>query len=110
MNASRALTLLMAALTVIATGGPALATEVSRHSGACDVVASTGRAEAGRNRGSGETCARVDNRPRPHFLRPPVRKGIRPIDRLRSRGEGALRVTDEREARRQANEDRRRDR
>ena len=110
MNASRALTLLMAALTVIATGGPAVATEVSRHGGRCDVVATTGRAEAGRDRESGETCARVDNRPRPHFLRPPVRKGIRPIDRLRSLGEGARQVADEREARRQANEDGRRGR
>ena len=107
MNASRALTLLMAALTVIATGGPAVATEVSRHGGRCDVVATTGRAEAGRDRESGETCARVDNRPRPNFLRPPVRKGIRPIDRLRSLGEGALKVADER---RQANEDGRRGR
>ena len=107
MNASRRLTVLaLAALIISGTGQPALGVEVSRHSGVCDVVASTGRSEAGRDRESGATCARVDNRPRPHFLPPPVKKRERPIDRLRSRGERASEVTGDKGARRPFSESR----
>ena len=89
MTYSRAGALLvLVVLIVFGSGRPTLAVEVSRHPDQCRVLASTGKSEAGRDPESRATCARVDNRPPPHVLRPPEKKHERPIDRLRSRGEG----------------------
>lgn len=95
--------LTLAVLIVVGAGQPALAAEVSRRPDACEVLATTGRSEAGRARESGETCARVDHRLSPRVLRPPAKKRERPIDRLLSRGEGAPKVTGDKGARRQLN-------
>ena len=99
--------LTLAVLIVIGGGQPALAVEVSRHPDACEVLATTGRSEAGRARESGETCARVDHRLPPRVVRPPARTRERPIDRLRSRGEGAPKATGDKGARRQFNAEQR---
>ena len=102
MNALRAGALLvLAVLIAVGSSGPMLAVDVSRHSDRCHILASTGKSEAGRDRESRTTCARVDNRPSPHFLRPPRKKHERPIDRLRSRGEGRLKASGDKGARRQ---------
>ena len=106
MDVSRAGALLMlVVLIVFGVGRPTLAAEVSRHSDACQILATTGKSEAGRDPESRATCARVDNRPSPYFLRPPEKKRERPIDRLRSRGEGRLKVSGDKGARRQLNEE-----
>jgi hypothetical protein len=106
MTYSRAIALLvLVVLIVIGSGRPALAVEVSRHSDACRILATTGKSEAGRDPESRATCARVDNRPSPHFLRPPEKKHERPIDRLRSRGEGSLKVSGDKAAKRQLHEE-----
>ena len=99
--------LTLTALIVMGGGQPTLAAEVSRHPDACEVLATTGRSEAGRARESGETCARVDHRLSPRVLRPPARTRERPIDRLRSRGEGAPKATGDKGARRQFNAEQR---
>ena len=105
MVVSRAGALLMLVVLIIATAGrPALAADVSRHRDGCQVLASTGKSEAGRDPETRATCARVDNRPSPHFLRPPEKKRERPIDRLRSRGEGSPQVSGDKGARRQLDE------
>ncbi len=113
--------LLLAVLIVVGTGQPALAVEVSRHPDTCRILASTGKSESGREpeaereseaerqsedgreKESRRTCARVDNRLPAHLLRPPEKKRERPIDRLRSRGEGTLKVSGDKGARRQLN-------
>src|SRR5215216_5813488 len=106
MDVSRAGALLvLVVLFVIGSARPALAVEVARDSDACRALASTGKSEAGRDPESRVTCARVDNRPSPHFLRPPEKEHERPIDRLRSRGEGSLKVSGDKGARRQLNEE-----
>ena len=106
MDVSRAGALLvLVVLIVVGSGRPTLAAEVSRHPDACRVLATTGKSEAGRDPESRATCARVDNRPSPHALRPPEKKHERPIDRLRSRGEGRLKVSGDKGARRQLHED-----
>jgi hypothetical protein len=102
MNISRAGALFaLVVLFVIGSGGPALAAEVSRHPDRCHILASTGRSEAGRDRESRTTCARVDNRPSRHVSRHPKQKHERPIDRLRSRGEGRPKASSDKGARRQ---------
>jgi hypothetical protein len=116
MNVSRVgVMLLLAVLIVFGTGRPALAVEVSRHPDTCRILASTGKSEAGREpeveresedereKESRRTCARVDNRLPAHVLRAPEKKRERPIDRLRSRGEGTLKVSGDKGARRQLN-------
>ena len=104
MDLSRASALLvLAVLLVFGSAGPTRAVEVSRHPDGCRVLASTGKSEAGRDPESRETCARVDNRPSPHFLQPPRKKHERPIDRLRSRGEGRPKASGDKGARRQIN-------
>src|SRR5215211_3585666 len=106
MSSSRTGALLvLVVLFFCGVGRPTLAAEVSRHPDGCRVLASTGKSEAGRDPESRQTCARVDNRPSPHFLRSPDKKHERPIDRLRSRGEGSLKVSGDKGARRQLNED-----
>jgi hypothetical protein len=106
MDFSRAGALLvLVVLIVFGVGRPTLAAEVARHSDACQVLATTGKSEAGRDPESRTTCARVDNRLSPHVLRPPAKKRERPIDRLRSRGEGSLKVSGDKGARRQLHED-----
>ena len=106
MDLSRAGALLvLAVLLVFGSPGPTQAVEVSRHPDGCRVLASTGKSEAGRDPESRATCARVDNRPSPYFLRPPEKQRERPIDRLRSRGEGRLKVSGDKGARRQLNEE-----
>jgi hypothetical protein len=108
MTYSRAGTLLvLVVLIVLGSGQSALAVEVSRHPDKCQVLASTGKSEAGRDPESRRTCARVDNRLPTHVLRPPEKKHERPIDRLRSRGEGRLKVSGDKGAMRQLNEDQR---
>ena len=108
MDVSRAGALLvLVVLIVFGSGRPALAVEVSRHPDACQVLATTGKSEAGRDPESRATCARVDNRPSPHVLRPPEKKQERPIDRLRSRGEGRLKVSGDKGAKRQLHEEQR---
>ena len=97
--------LVLVVLIVLGSGGPILAAEVSHHPDRCRVLASTGKSEAGRDPESRATCARVDNRPPRHSLRPPEKKHERPIDRLRSRGEGNLKVRGDKGARRQLNEE-----
>ena len=97
--------LVLVVLIVFAVGQPALAVEVSRHPGGCRILASTGKSEAGRDPESRETCARVDNRPDPHFLRGPKKEHERPIDRLRSRGEGRINATGDKAARRELHEE-----
>ena len=103
-SASARTLLLLATLIVIGAGQPALAAEVSRHSNGCEAIATTGRSVAGRDPEGGKTCARVDNRLPSHVLRPPAKKGERPIDRLRSRGEGRPQAIGDKGARRQLNE------
>ena len=106
MNYARAGALLvLVVLIVFGSGQPALAAEVSRHPDGCRVLASTGKSEAGRDPESRATCARVDNRPPTHSLRPPERKHERPIDRLRSRGEGRIKATGDKGARRELHEE-----
>ena len=95
--------LVLVVLIVLGSAGPILAAEVSRHPDRCRVLASTGKSEAGRDRKSRTTCARVDNRPSHHVLRPPTRKHERPIDRLRSRGEGKPKASGDKGARREFN-------
>jgi hypothetical protein len=108
MDVSRTGALLMlVVLIVFGAGRSALATEVARHPDACQVLATTGKYEAGREPESRATCARVDNRSSPHDLRPPATKRERPIDRLRSRGEGRLKVSGDKGAKRQLHEDQR---
>src|SRR5918994_73173 len=102
MDLSRASALLvLAVLLVFGSAGPTRAVEVSRHPDGCRVLASTGKSEAGRDPESRETCARVDNRPPTHTLRGPEKKYERPIDRLRSRGEGRIKATGDKAARRE---------
>ena len=102
MNVSRAATLLiLVCLFVVGSGGPALAAEVSHHPDRCQILATTGKSEAGRDPESRRTCARVDNRQSPHHMRHPKKKHERPIDRLRSRGEGRPKATGDKGARRQ---------
>jgi len=106
MTYSRAGALLvLSVLIVFGSGRPTLAVEVSRHPDKCQVLATTGKSEAGRDPESRATCARVDNQPPRHSLRPPEKKHERPIDRLRSRGEGRLKVSGDKGARRQLNEE-----
>ena len=100
--------LVLVVLVVFGASRPALAVEVDRHPDGCQVLASTGKSEAGHDPESRATCARVDNRPSPHFLRPPEKKHERPIDRLRSRGEGSLKVSGDKGAKRQLREESRR--
>jgi hypothetical protein len=92
-------------LIICASAGPTLAAEVSRHPDGCRILASTGKSEAGRDPETRATCARVDNRPSPHFLRGPEKKHERPIDRLRSRGEGRIEATGDKAARRELHEE-----
>ena len=105
MAVSRVGSLLLAVLIFGASGGPSLAVEVSRHSDGCQVLASTGKSEAGRDPETRATCARVDNRPPTHTLRGPEKKHERPIDRLRSRGEGRIKATGDKAARRELHEE-----
>jgi hypothetical protein len=95
--------LVVVVLIAIGSSEPILAVEASRHSDGCRVRASTRRSEAGRDPERRTTCARVDNRPSPHFLQPPRKKHERPIDRLRSRGEGRPKASGDKGARRQIN-------
>ena len=97
--------LVLVVLIAFAAGWLALAAEISRHPDRCRVLASTGKSEAGREPESRGTCARVDNQPPTHILRPPKKKHERPIDRLRSRGEGSLKVSGDKGARRQLHEE-----
>ena len=81
--------LVLVVLIAIGSSEPILAVEVSRHADGCRVLASTRKSEAGRDPESRTTCARVDNRPSPHFLRPPqeeARASYRPAP-LPRRGE-----------------------
>ena len=104
MTYSRAGALLvLSVLIVLGSGRPTLGVEVSRHSDKCQVLATTGKSEAGRDPESRATCARVDNRPPRHSLRPPEKKHVRPIDRLRSRGEGRPKFSGDKGARREFN-------
>jgi hypothetical protein len=106
MDVSRASAILvLVVLVVFGVGQPALAAEVDRHLDACRIQASTGNSEAGRDPESRATCARVDNRLSPRVLRSPDGKHERPIDRLRSRGEGRLKVSGDKGAKRQLNEE-----
>jgi hypothetical protein len=93
--------LVLAALIVIGSAGPALAVEVSHHPKQCRILARPGNSEAGRDPENRRTCARVDNRPSPHSVRPVHQKHERPIDRLRSRGEGRPKVIGDKGAKRQ---------
>ena len=79
--------LVLVALNVIESGGPALAVEVSHHPDRCRILARTGNSEAERDPESQRTCARVDNRPPHHLVRQPQKKHERRIDRLHARGE-----------------------
>ena len=102
MNGSRTGALLvLVVLIVLGSGDAALAAEVSRLSDRCHILASTGKSEAGRDRESGKMCARVDNRPSRHVVGHPKKKHERPIDRLRSRGEGRPKVSGDKGAKRQ---------
>jgi hypothetical protein len=98
--------LALVVLIVIGSSGPILAAEVNRHAHACRILASTGKSEAGRDPESRATCARVDNRPPHHGVRPPKKKHERPIDRLRSRGEGRPKASGDKGAKRQLNKHR----
>jgi hypothetical protein len=106
MDFSRAGALLVLAILIaFGSAGPTLAVEVSRHPDGCRVLASTGKSEAGRDPETRETCARVDNRLPSHVLRAPVKTHERPIDRLRSRGEGKLKATGDKAAKRELREE-----
>ena len=106
MGLSRAGALVvLAVLIVFGSPGLGLAVEVSRHPDGCRVLASTGKSEAGRDPESRATCARVDNRPPTHTLRGPEKKHERPIDRLRSRGEGRIKATGDKGAKRELHEE-----
>ena len=93
--------LVLAALIVIGFAGPALAVEVFHHPDQCRILARTGNSEAGRDPENRRTCARVDNRPPHHILRHHQKKHERPIDRLRSRGEGRPKASGDKGAKRQ---------
>jgi len=85
-------------LTVLAVpgGGPpglAAAPESELESDDCEIEATTGRSVARRRCDGTKTEARVDNRPTPHFLRAAPKTRERPIDRLRSRGQGRIKAT-----------------
>jgi hypothetical protein len=95
--------LVLAVLFVIGSGGPILAAEVSHHPDRCRILARTGNSEAGRDPESRRTCARVDNRPPHHVVRHSQKKHERPIDRLRSRGEGRPKFSGDKGARREFN-------
>lgn len=97
--------LVLVSLMIFAAGGPALAAEVSRHPDRCQIRASTGKSDAGRDPESRETCARVDNRLPAHHLRRPEKKHERPVDRLRSRGEGRIEASGDKGARRELREE-----
>jgi hypothetical protein len=97
--------LVLVVLISTVSGSPALAVEVSRHPDRCQVLATTGKCEAGREPESRATCARVDNRPSPYVLRHPKKQHERPLDRLRSRGEGRPKVSGDKGARRQLNKE-----
>ena len=104
MNVSRTSALLALALMIVLGSGDAvLAVGVFRHSDRCHILASTGKSEAGRDRESGKTCARVDNRPPHHVVRHSQKKHERPIDRLRSRGEGRPKFSGDKGARHEFN-------
>jgi hypothetical protein len=94
-------------VVIIATGQPTLAMTASPQSDDCEVTATTRHSVAGRDC-EGKPFAHVDHRPAPHNVWPRERNGERPIDRLRSRGEGALKASDERDARRELREEPRR--
>jgi hypothetical protein len=66
----------------------------------CKQMASTGRAVA-RRCADGRTEAHVDNRINVHLAPYPPRFRHRPIDRLRSRGEGKIRAAGDKGARRE---------
>jgi hypothetical protein len=95
--------LVLVVLIVLGSGGPILAAEVSHHPDRCRILASTGKSEAGRDPERRTTCARVDNRPPHHVSRPPRKEHERPIDRLRSRGEGRPKASGDKGARREIN-------
>jgi hypothetical protein len=102
MNVFRtAAPLVLAGPIVIGSGGPTLAVEVAHHPDQCRILARTGKSEAGRDPESRRTCARVDNRPPHHIVRHPHKKHERPIDRLRSRGEGRPKASGDKGAKRQ---------
>ena len=102
MNISRTGTLFaLALLIVFGSSDAALAVGVFHHSDRCHILARTGNAQAGRDPESRRTCARVDNRPPHHVVRHSPKKHERPIDRLRSRGEGRPKATGDKGARRQ---------
>jgi len=104
MNVSHTGALLVLVLLIVTgSGDAALAAEVSRQSDRCHILASTGKSEAGRDDESGKTCAGVDNRPSQHVVGHPKKKHERPIDRLRSRGEGRPKVSGDKGAKRQLN-------
>jgi hypothetical protein len=97
--------LVLVVLVTFGSGRPTLAVEVYRHPDRCRILASTGKSEAGRDRESRETCARVDDRLPAHHLRRAEKKHERPIDRLRSRGEGRIQATGDKGARRELHEE-----
>ena len=97
--------LVLVVLTVITAVPPALAAEVSRYPNRCQVQASTGKSEAGRDPESRATCARVDNRLPDHVSIREEKKHERPIDRLRSRGEGRIQATGDKGAIRELREE-----
>ena len=102
MNMSRTGTLLALALLIaFGSSDAALAVGVFHHPDRCRILARTGNSEAGRDPESRRTCARVDNRPPHHVVRHSQKKHERPIDRLRSRGEGRPKATGDKGARRQ---------
>jgi len=104
MNDFRAAALLvLVVLIVIGSAGPALAVEVVHHPGPCRILATTGKSDAGRDRETRTTCARVNNGPSLHVLGHPKKKHERPIDRLRSRGEGRPKVSGDKGAKRRLN-------
>jgi hypothetical protein len=102
MNGFRSGALLaLVTLLLLGSAETILAAEVSRHPDRCRILANTGKSEAGRDPESRSTCARVDNRPPRHHVGHPKKKHERPIDRLRSRGEGRPKATGDKGARRQ---------
>jgi len=96
MNRRHLLTVTGLVLTVLAVprgGPPAFAAAREPEPDDCEIEATTGRSVARRRCDGTKTEARVDNRITSHDMRAAPRTRERPIDRLRSRGQGRIKAT-----------------
>lgn len=111
MNRRRVLTGLALALLATITGGwTTLATvfrttrDAADEDNDCEATATTGRATARRRCDGTRTEAHVDNHITVRDPRSAPKEHAHPIDRLRSRGEGRIKATGDKGARRELRE------